>query len=378
MRLQLAIAALAALALAALARDARADGTLAVRGVYYKERATRVMQPMLDGAFEAGARGLVTGHFLVDAITSASQSSGAVDAEPFTERRYELGLGYTHQLDHVRLGATTRYSSEPDYKSIFVGGRAEAELGQKNTLLGLGGGLGRDTISGGPASGLAQLMLQCDPDVAEEQPECELRTYSLFASVSQILTRTLVVGVSADLVAMRGFQANPYRSAIVGTGTSVGTLRERHPDQRNRTALAASARYFVRPTETTLVGAYRYYRDDWKLRTHTPEIRAIQQIGEAADATFRYRLHRQTQKAFFYEERYEMVEAGDFVSDDVKLSKFTSHTMEAKLGVLGEAFELPERWAGARLEVILQYLIQNNRFGNAIVAHAAITIPFPY
>ena len=82
MRLQLAVAVAAgALALLAAA-PARADGTLAVRGVYYKERATRVMQPMLDGAFEAGERGLVTGHLLVDAITSASQSSGAVNTEP--------------------------------------------------------------------------------------------------------------------------------------------------------------------------------------------------------------------------------------------------------------------------------------------------------
>src|SRR4051812_49961908 len=78
----------------AVATPARADGSLAVRGVYYKERATRVMQPMLDGMFDAGVHGVVTGHFLVDAITSASASSGAADATAFTERRYEGGLGY--------------------------------------------------------------------------------------------------------------------------------------------------------------------------------------------------------------------------------------------------------------------------------------------
>lgn len=378
MRLQLAprLALLVAAAVVAgAAATARADGTLAVRGVYYKERATRVMQPMLDGAFEAGERGLVTSHLLVDAITSASQSSGAVDAEPFTERRYEGGLGYAHQLDGWKLGGDTRYSSEPDYKSLYLGARGEVELAQKNTVLGLGGGVGRDTISGGPASGLEQLMLQCAPD-APETPECELSTYSVFASASQILSRTAVLGVTADFAALRGYMSNPYRSAIVG----LGTLRERHPNERDRVAIAASARYYVRATDTALVGSYRFYRDSWKIHAHTPELRVIQQVGAAIDATLRYRLHVQTKRAYFYKERYlerDVMELG-FLSDDVKLSKFSGHTVEAKLGVLGEAFQLPERWAGARLEVILQYVIQNNRFGNAIVAHAALTIPFVY
>jgi hypothetical protein len=347
-----------------------------MRGVYYKERATRVVQPMLDGAFEAGERGLVTAHLLVDAITSASASAGAVDAEPFTERRYEAGGSYAHQLEGVRLGGEAKYSSEPDYKSLYVGARGEAELAQKNTVLGLGGGLGRDTVSGGPASGLAQLMLQCDPEIDQVTPECQLRTYSVFASASQIVSRTAVIGVSADYAALRGYMANPYRSAVVGTGTSIGTLRERHPTERNRTALAASARYHVRRTGTTLIGAYRYYQDSWKIRAHTPELRIVQQAGAAADATLRYRFHDQTKQAFFYEERYPMEQA--YLSDDVKLSKFTTHTIEAKLGVLGEAFWQSDRWAGARLEVILQYVVQNNRFGNALVTHAALTLPFTY
>src|SRR5262245_16508749 len=111
MRLQLVMTAVVVAILAATALDARADGSLAMRGVYYKERATRVMQPMLDGTFEAGTSGLVTGHVLVDAITSASQSSGALNTEPFTENRYEGGVGYVHQLDTMKLGSDFKYSS---------------------------------------------------------------------------------------------------------------------------------------------------------------------------------------------------------------------------------------------------------------------------
>lgn len=371
MRLQLALAASVALGAGA----ARADGTLALRGVYYKERATRVVQPMLDGVFEAGARGLATAHLLVDAITSASASSGAAGGAAFGEKRYEAGAGYAHEFAGWKLGGDVKYSSEPDYKSFYVGARGELELAQKNTLLGLGGGFGYDTISGGAGGGLGQLMLNCEPS-DPETPECNLTTYSVFASASQIVSRTALVSISADFSALRGYLANPYRSAIIGDATSVGTVRERHPTDRNRTAVAASGRYYVRATDTTLVGSYRFYRDNWKIHAHTPELRVIQQIGPSIDASARYRFYDQTTKAFFYEERYAMEEA--FVSDDVKLSAFTTHTIEAKLGILGELFGLQEHWADARIEAIFQYIVQNNRFGNAVVAHAALTIPFSY
>src|SRR5664279_814428 len=119
MRLQLG----AIVVLTLLAGTAHADGELAVRGVYYKERSTRVMQPMLDGMFDAGARGLVNAHFLVDAITSASAGSGAANATPFTEKRYEGGFSYIREfdgptagvltwLDKFRLGGDTKYSTE--------------------------------------------------------------------------------------------------------------------------------------------------------------------------------------------------------------------------------------------------------------------------
>ncbi len=367
MRLQLA----SGLAIAvALVTPAHADGTITARGVYYKERATRVMQPMLDAMFDVGTRGIVTAHFLVDAITSASSSSGADNAKPFTENRYEGGLGYTHELGDVRVGAEGKYSTESDYKSIYVGVRAELDLAQKNATLGLGGGVSADTISAAAAQGLSVPTLDCKP--GEPKTECSLTTYSLFASGSQILGKNLVAGASYDVARANGYQSNPYRMALADDGTAP----ERHPDTRTRTALAGSVRWFVPVTQTTFIGAYRYYRDNWKVHAHTPELRIVQQVGFSADATFRYRYYTQD-GAFFYRDRYVSIDpsVSPYLSDDVKLSDFTTHTFEAKLGILGEAFGLEGRWSGARIEGILAYVAQGNRFGNAIIAHLALTVP---
>jgi hypothetical protein len=371
MRLQLALIVAVGLAPTVIAPSlAVADGSLSVRGVYYKERATRVMQPMLDGVFEVGARGLVTTHFLVDAITSASASAGAAGATAFTERRYEAGAGYTHQLDRLKLGGEAKYSTESDYRSVYVGARGELELNQKNTVLGLGGGVSRDTIGTSTGGGLGMLTLDCKP--GDTQSECSLTSLAAYGSASQLLSPRAVLGFSVDVARLDGYQSNPYRSAIAGNEL----VRERHPTLRTREAFAGSLRYYVKATDTTLIGAYRYYRDSWKVHAHTPEVRAIQQVGDSVDASLRYRFHHQD-GAFFYQDRYASPDEM-FISDDVKLSTFNSHTIEAKLGILGQAFDLEGRWAGARFEGILEYVVQHNRFGNAIIAHVALTLPFDY
>ncbi|MGE0399326.1 MAG: DUF3570 domain-containing protein [Kofleriaceae bacterium] len=373
MRLQL-VTALAVACVASSASSASADGTLSMRGVYYKERATRVIQPMLDGAFDVGTKGLVTGHFLVDAITSASASSGAENATPFTENRVEGGLGYTHEVDRFRLGAEAKYSTESDYRSVFVGVRAEVDLAQKNTVLGIGGGFAADQISAASdQGGLAQPTIMCTP--TESAQECSLNTMIAFASASQILSRNLVVGVTLDVSRLDGYQANPYRTAI----TDMGEAAERHPTLRTREAGAISVRYFVPSSQTTLIGAYRYYRDTWKVHAHTPEVRIVQQVGFSADASVRYRYHSQD-GAFFYRDRYATsdITMQPYLTDDVKLDTFTGHTFEAKLGILGDSFGMEGRWAGARFEGILSYILQHPRFGNAITAQVALTVPFEY
>ncbi len=350
---------------------AQADGTMSLRGVYYKERSTRVIQPMLDAMFEVGANGLFAGHFLVDTITSASTSAGAEDAVPFTENRYEVGAGYARELGLVRIGFEGKYSTEPDYKSIYAGVRGELDLAQKNTVLGLGVGIGSDTISGGGSQGISQPMLQCDPEQTATSYDCMLTTYALFASVSQIVSRYAIASLTYDVAKLAGYQSNPYRTVLTDTGTPP----ERHPDERLRSAVAGSLRYYVARSQTAFIAAYRYYRDNWKIHAHTPELRIVQEVGLAADASVRYRYHTQD-AAFFYQDRYGDPTMLAFMSDDVKLDAFTTHTIEAKLGVLGDSFELSGRWAAARFEGILEYILQHNRFGNAIIAHVALTVPF--
>src|SRR5262249_31943767 len=159
-------------------------------------------------------------------------------------------------------------------------------------------------------------------------------------SISQIVSRDVVIGGSVDASTLRGYQSNPYRQAIVGEAL----IAERHPTERTREAFAAWLRYYLASTGTTVVGAYRYYRHTWQVHAHPPELRLVQEAGRSVDAAVRFRYYTQD-GAYFFRERYPPDDAAmtQFVTDDVKLSSFTGYTMEAKLGVLGDAFDLGGR-----------------------------------
>jgi hypothetical protein len=348
--------------LVAIAAPAHADGTLSMRGVYYKEKATRVVEPMLDATFEVGEEDEADAHALVDAVTSASVASGALGAAPFAEKRYELGGGYRHKAGDSVIGGSARYSYEPDYTSYFLGASFTQALAQDNTTLGVSAAIGQDSVESIGAFGV-------------EMHHGDLSTLVGSASLTQIVTPDMVAGLTYDVAYLDGCQSNPYRSAITGDGL----VPERNPERRTRHAVAGTLKRFLSSTETTLIATYRFYADTWDIEAHTPELRVIQEAGDGIDVAVRYRFHWQS-AADFYMPSYPTMNPDVFpyVTDDVKLSKFTTHTIGFKVGVLGEVFGLEGDLEGARAELLVEYVDQNNRFGNAVTAHAALTLPFSY
>jgi hypothetical protein len=361
-RVQLAAAKATVLAIAILAlapRPAAADGEIKFRGAYYKEKATRVQQPMLDATLDAGEHGQLDAHFLIDVITSASAAAGREGAE-FTETRYENGAQYTHQLTDLRLGGGYRVSTEPDYDSVFANLRAQLELAQKNTIIGAGIAQGFDAFDDGNRGGGLR-----------EAREGDLRTTVGSLSISQVLSPVVVAGLNYDASYLDGDQENFYRQVIAdGTATD-----EQVPDTRLRHAVSGSVRGFVVPTRSTVILGYRYYRDDWGVRSHTPELRVVQQIAGNITARLRYRYYRQS-AASFYKETYDQVE--ELMTDDPKLDEFTGQTLGLRLASPLSRLGLGGKPGRVRAEALFEYIEQNNRFGDAVVAQIAFTVPVDY
>ena len=72
-------------------------------------------------------------HALLDAITSASAAAGS-DDEAFTERRYEVGAGYAHQLLGQRVASRTfdRQITELKVRAAIL--NRFSQIGTPNTV----------------------------------------------------------------------------------------------------------------------------------------------------------------------------------------------------------------------------------------------------
>lgn len=341
---------------------AHADDEIRVRGVYYKERATRVIQPMLDVSLEATPDLQLEGHVLLDAITSASVSAGT-DGQAFTENRFEAGLGADYTMGDMRVGGFGRVSTEPDYQSLFGGLRAAVELLRKNTTLGVVLGAGTDHVTNeGARFGITPVEVEGD-----------LTMLLGSLSVTQVLSPRVVGGLTYDVIHLSGFLENPYRP-VSGGGDTIAL--ERLPDERLRHAIAGSVRAFLPASRTTLIGSYRLYVDDWDILAHTPELRVVQELAPDLDLHLRYRYHNQG-AASFYRDVYDTLDpmAAPYVTEDVKLSAFDSHILGVKLESALEHLGFTDYIGRWRVDVLLHYVIQNNRFGDAVVLQAGLAIP---
>jgi hypothetical protein len=342
---------------------AHADGEVTVSSAYYKERSTRVVQPMVDARLDVGNRGELRAHTLLDAITSASPASGAAGVA-FDEQRYEVGSSYLHRLGVFRFGGGFRFSDEPDYQSFFMLARGLAELADKNTTVGLTLARGFDDISNaGAQGGISQ----------EITGEMDTTLASLV--LSQILTPTIVASLTYDFIYISGFQENAYRQVVAG-----GVLEaERVPDERYRNAVFGSVRGFIPTTRTTLMAGYRFYTDDWGIRGHTPEGRVTQEIVPGIDVEARYRFHGQT-RADFYREIYDTNDPDQqpYLTADPKLSALRTHVIGGKLSMSLRHFGLSGKLGEGRGVALVEYYAQNTQFGDGVAAQLAVSLPFAY
>lgn len=389
--MQLSRGALGLLALLAATSVARAD-ELVIRGNYWRDRNTRILQPEVDVTKETRTGTIVGAHYLLDTISSASVAAGAIRDEVFTELRHEVGVRLGQRVGPVTITGAYSYSSESDYWAHFAKLGAVAELFGKTTTIATSLSYGHDTI--------AQRQ---GPTVYVELGKLDAVGWNV--GLTQILTRGLTASLGYELIVSgfgklsNGLQSNAYRPVNVG-GSPV---REQTPFQRLRHSVAADVRWIVplgglvpwiafRP-------ALRVYVDDWGILSTTPELRTFVPLGPV-EFRLTGRYHWQSAATFYAESLgvpfYTMglgcktctrdsVQRGNYYTADPKLSAFTSMFLEARvllnLRFLGRAGSLPMRKFLAESFVELSYghyfssRLQRRTFGDAEVAGLTFTFP---
>lgn len=252
-------------------------------------------------------------NYYVDNISSASidvLTQGSAYSEQRTQ--WSGSLDYLHA--DTSMNASYTYSSESDYK---------ADTYSFSITQSLFGDLSNVTI--GYSRGFDDVLDNFNPSFRETADH-----QSYHVSLSQVLTKNLLLSLNYDAITDEGFLRNPYRHVLVlndpndpAAGANFNTP-EKYPNTHTSNAVAASVLYYL-PYRAALKLGYRYYTDDWDIRAHTADITYTQPLRDRWVIDVGARYYQQTH-ADFYADLFARPDQQNFMARDKELSEFTNYS----------------------------------------------------
>ncbi len=317
--------------------------------------------------------------FVYDSLTGASPNGALAASVPqefpsftvpagqtpldpnFSDQRLAVSIARGKPLsDDSRYEATGSFSIERDYLSVGAGYSYLRDFDSGQTTLTTSVGFSYDLISpkGGtrPEFGsifdtvtspsgrllIADSLLKDDDDDDDGENErdegSELfdgeRKVSLegLVGITRVLNRYTLLSANYSISASNGYLSDPYKvvSVVDSEGLPVDYLWEKRPDSRLRQTVMTSLVTAI--GDDSLHLSYRYYWDDWGIKTNTLDLKYHVNIGEHFYLVPHIR-HSNQGKADFY--RLSLNEGDplpDYASADYRLADMTTRTAGVKLG----------------------------------------------
>jgi hypothetical protein len=241
----------------------------------------------------------------VDPSTISSASSG--------DQRIYPTLAWSRLNDSkgMTIGANVSASSEYDYLSIGGGVNAFKDSRDKSRQIGVRIQTYQDFVTM-----IYPIELRSGRTGGKESRN----TYSATFSYSQIINTRLQVLFLLDVAYQNGFLSLPF-NRVYFSDNSVDI--ENLPGNRLKIPVSMRVNYFA--GDIFIVrGFYRYYTDDWGLKSNTAEIETAIKITPFVSVSPFYRYYSQSGIRYFagYQQH---VQRESYYTSDYDLSKFDSH-----------------------------------------------------
>jgi len=283
-----------------------------------KSQKVTVFEPMLFIDYKIDEKTTVDAHITFDAWTAASDkeldgNTGASGEGIGGQSRTGGRFGIKRDHKEWAWGSSFGVSKEYDYRSLSFGGNLEGRFFDENFVLGISPQLFLDQSKGFDLR-------------AEKTGEFKGRVIgALDISGSQLLSPSDILQFGYTFIHMNGSLNNISNSVIVDTnpyGNSYSRVEERMPHQRVRHAFSTKWVHGF-SDEFGMHLSYRYYFDDWDVKSHTAEVGL--RLSYNDDDTLimpTYRYYDQEQ-ASFYDKRFATVQPN--MTADSDLGTFTGH-----------------------------------------------------
>lgn len=258
----------------------------------------------------------------VDGATGASRPARSQN-ETFEKNRGQVILGLEQRLiANTSVAFNVYRSQELDYISNALILSARKEMFQSNTSLTVKAQYNSDQVG----------KQQEDGSIYNRDKS----TVTASLGLSQILSKHTVFDLVYDFMKMEGFLSDPYRTVkVFDINNAFKILDENHPKEKIRHAGTGRVKSYLPSVNASLIGSYRYYFDDWGVRSHTGEARMNMYVLKNWIMGFNYRYYIQTE-ANFYANKYNLTNNTDLQlrTADYKLYAFQSNTYGITLKML--------------------------------------------
>ena len=202
------------------------------------------------------------------------------------DHRKQADVKVARHLGDLTVGASGAWSSEEDYFSRAFGVNATYDLDQKNTTLAAGFARSGDIVGSSD-----------DPSIHGPRV-----TREYLVGITQVLSRAAAVQSTLTRSRGRGWYNDPYRytlTAYPAIGQDPVFYRDKRPPYRDSWSWLNRYRRHFSGVEGTLQAEYRYYRDDWGIRSHTIEVGWQQALSERFAVRPALRYYTQSAARFY-------------------------------------------------------------------------------
>jgi uncharacterized protein DUF3570 len=327
---------------------------LETSALYYGEQArTQIAEPVIRVTRLFSDRRTIALGFTYDAMTGASPtgaqpsgviqttttasggttSSGAnvVPLGPFKDHRVAFDLGVQQPIGNPFLAAGSfHFSQERDYRSVGGSGTLSADLFGHSLTVSAGGGYDGDHVN--PRGGFHE-GLTADSIVAGVTELPKNVTHGM-VGLSRVLSRRWLLGVNASRSKESGYLSDPYKVISLidpVADTVVGQVSEKRPDTRDRKDVMASSTYHLE--KDVFYSSYRYYWDDWGIRSHTIDFKLRHELENGNYLQPHFRFYTQTAANFFVYGLDQGAPLPTYASADYRLASLQTYTYGLKYGI---------------------------------------------
>jgi hypothetical protein len=230
-----------------------------------------VRSPALHLTMPLAGRWRLDAGAVSDSISGASPAYHSVALGHFSDRRRAGDLTVTRYFDDATLAVGAAHSSEADYRSDSLSVQGTLSSDDRNTTWNAGLGVSRDRVD--PVNHVVSNERKAAADVV--------------FGLTQVLSPHDVLQLSLGHARQRGYLSDPYKAL------------DRRPRTRDATRVLLRWNHHIPSFDAALRGHYRFWRDNWGVRTHTLGLEYAQPLGRSITLTPSVRWYSQSAARFY-------------------------------------------------------------------------------